>query len=88
MSNCDCAGEIDREPFVEIRTVLGIPRHDDRNAHVTHRKTMFNRNDLTQKHFDCYETFRIDSLTMYLAIVKVSVNSKNLAFLPEAISRP
>ena len=49
---------------------------------------MFNRNDLTQKHFDRYETFMIDSSTMYLAIVRVSVKSKKLAFFPEAISRP
>ena len=70
-----------------IRTVSHLPRHDDRNAHVTHRKTIFNRNDLTQKHFDRYEAFRIDTLTMCLAIVKVSMISKKLAFLPEAISR-
>ena len=71
-----------------IRTVSQLPRHEDRNFHVTHRKTMFNRNDLTQKHFDRYETFMIDSSTMYLAIVRVSVNSKKLAFFPEAIARP
>ena len=61
-----------------IRTVSHLPRHDDRYAHVTHRKTMFNRNDLTQKHFDRY--VMINSSTMYLAIVRVSVNSKKLAF--------
>ena len=77
--NCACRA---------TRTVSQLPRHEDRNAHVTHRKTMFNRNDLTQKHFDRYETFMIDSSTMCLPIVKVSVNSKNLAFFPEAISQP
>ena len=36
---------------------------------------MFDGNDLSQKHFDRKETFRFYSFTMYLTILKVSVES-------------
>ena len=34
-------------------------RQLDRNAHVTRRKTMFDRNYLSQKHFDRYDNFTL-----------------------------
>ena len=36
---------------------------------------MFDSKDLSQKHFDRNETSRLNSLTMYLAILEVSVES-------------